>query len=247
MVLSSHHSFRSFLNKFISRVEKQYFFYFKCVLSIRFFSFSYHHMSFSFGFFVHGESTVCTSIDLRNHPNVRRLTLDHVKEAALNSDFNQHPVILAPFGLAGTLTGKYYKPSDPVTKKTLKEWSIFYPLLRKSEHHYPPVVEIIAGGVKMCYPAKYVLLTDVDDEDFSFSSIPKMFQQDDMNEIENENKIMTPVGVESIISERVWQECVVSSQILATNGDDESNTEPPNENDPHFEHPTSRAVCNCTM
>lgn len=211
-------------------------------------------MSFSFGFFVHGESTVCTSIDLRNHPNVRRLTLDHVKEAALNSDFNQHPVILAPYGLAATLTGKYYKPSDPVTKKTLKEWSIFYPLLRKTEYHYPPVVEVIAGGVKMCYPAKYVLVTDIDDEDFSFSSIPKMCQQDDMNEIENENKIQTPFGIENIIGERVWQECVISSQILATNQQENSGTgggecsaDTNNEKEPYFEHPTTKSVCNCTM
>lgn len=209
-------------------------------------------MSFSFGFFVHGESTVCTSIDLRNHPNVRRLTLDHVKEAALNSDFNQHPVILAPYGLAATLTGKYYKSSDPITKKTLKEWSIFYPLLRKTEYHYPPVVEVVADGVKMCYPSKYVLVTDIDDEEFSFSSIPKMYQQDDMNEIENENKITTPFGAENIIGERVWQECVVSSQILASSQQqDDINAnisgELNNDKEPLFEHPTTRAVCNCTM
>lgn len=209
---------------------------------------SYHHMSFTFGFFVHGESTVCTSVDLRNHPNVRRLTEDHVKEAALNSDFNQYPVILAPYGLAGTLTGKCFKSSDPIGKKTLDEWSMFYPLRRKTDNPDPPVVEVIAGGVKMYYPANYVLLTDIDDEDFSFDSIPKMYQQDDMNEIENENKITTPVGLENIIGERVWQECVVSSQILATHQQDEdSNREASNDKEPYFEHPTTRTVCNCTM
>lgn len=180
---------------------------------------------------------------------MRRLTLDHVKEAALNSDFNTHPVILAPYGLAATLTGKYYKPTDPVTKKTLREWSVFYPLLRKTEHHYPPVVEVIADGVKMCYPSKYVLVTDIDDEEFAFGSIPKMYQRDDMNETENENKITTPFGIENIIGERVFQECVVSSQILAsTQQPDESNTnESSNDKEPYFEHPTSRTVCNCTM
>lgn len=209
----------------------------------------YHHMSYSFGFFVHGESTVCTSIDLRNHPNVRRLTLDHVKEAALNSEFSTHPVILAPYGLAATLTGKYYKPSDPVTKKTLQEWSIFYPLLRKTEHHYPPVVEVIADGVRMCYPSKYVLVTDIDDEEFSYSSIPKMYQRDDMNETENENKITTPFGIENIIGERVFQECVVSSQLLASNQqpDDGNSNESSSEKEPYFEHPTARSACNCTM
>lgn len=32
------------------------------------------HLSFSFAFFVHGESTVCASVDVRQHPAVRHLT-----------------------------------------------------------------------------------------------------------------------------------------------------------------------------
>ena len=31
------------------------------------------HLSFSFQYFVHGESAVCTSVDVRQHPAVRRL------------------------------------------------------------------------------------------------------------------------------------------------------------------------------
>lgn len=38
-------------------------------------------MSFSFTFFVHGD-TVCASIDLREHPAVRPLTKEHLAEAA---------------------------------------------------------------------------------------------------------------------------------------------------------------------
>lgn len=32
------------------------------------------HLSFSFAFFLHGESTVCASVDVRQHPPVRTLT-----------------------------------------------------------------------------------------------------------------------------------------------------------------------------
>lgn len=32
------------------------------------------HLSFAFAFFVHGESTVCASVDVRQHPAVRHLT-----------------------------------------------------------------------------------------------------------------------------------------------------------------------------
>lgn len=42
---------------------------------------SSQHLSFSFTFFVHGD-TVCASIDLREHPAVRPLTKEHLAEAA---------------------------------------------------------------------------------------------------------------------------------------------------------------------
>lgn len=156
---------------------------------------------------------VCTSMDLRIHPNVRQLTHEHLKAATLSSDYNQNPVILAPFGLAGTLTGKAYRSTDAITKKTLKEWSIFYPLLNRTESHLPPVVEVVAGGVKMCYPARYVLVADNDSETFSYKTITKMLAQDDANEVENENKLCEPIELERYLSERVWQECVVCPQL----------------------------------
>jgi len=39
------------------------------------------HLSFSFSFFVHGESTVCASIDVRQHPVVRKVTQRHLAAA----------------------------------------------------------------------------------------------------------------------------------------------------------------------
>lgn len=195
-------------------------------------------------------------MDLRIHPNVRQLTHEHLKEAALTSDYNQYPVILAPFGLAGTLTGKFYRPTDTITKKTLKEWSIFYPLLNRTESHSPPVVEVVAGGVKMCYPARYVLVADTDNESFSFKTIAKMLNQDDGNEIENENKLCEPIELESFLSERVWQECVVSSQLTKTTQSQTAGSTPaatadeesePTEKSSDFESPTTIKTCNCPM
>ena len=43
------------------------------------------HLSFSLEYFVHGESTVCTSVDVRQHSPVRRLTHAHLAAAASQS------------------------------------------------------------------------------------------------------------------------------------------------------------------
>ncbi|XP_053673083.1 mediator of RNA polymerase II transcription subunit 13 [Anopheles nili] len=182
----------------------------------RVFGKSSHHASFSFAFFVHGDSTVCTSMDIREHPPVRLLTLKHLEEAqaqqatpaagtnapaspavapngvesvtpgspagSSSCPVNGGPltagtlpdateprvVILAPFGLAGTLTGQSYKASDPHTQKMLDDWSAFYPISNKhtgtgdGAEAVPPIVEILVGKVKMRYPSKYVLVADMD-------------------------------------------------------------------------------------
>ncbi|XP_075162156.1 mediator complex subunit skuld [Haematobia irritans] len=52
-----------------------------CTSNERIFGRSSQHLSFSFTFFVHGD-TVCASIDLREHPAVRPLTKEHLVEAA---------------------------------------------------------------------------------------------------------------------------------------------------------------------
>lgn len=83
-------------------------------------------LSFSFSFFVHGESTVCMSVDVRQHPSVKRVSKQHL--LACQSPNQTVPVILAPYGLAGTLTGVGYRMSDPGTHKILEEWKQFYPV-----------------------------------------------------------------------------------------------------------------------
>lgn len=171
---------------------------------------SNHNLSFKFTFFVHGDSTVCASIDLREHPAIRRLTVDHLNEAILQqaAAANQPPppppmskaqtpltspgatggnttggvgaannngesvpkprrVILAPYALSGTLTGQVYRTGslDVSTQKALDDWCAFYPLTVAADHadDLPVMVEVVTGGVKLRYPTKYVLVSDIDD------------------------------------------------------------------------------------
>lgn len=70
---------------------------------------------------------------------------------------------MAPFGLAGTLTGQAFKQGD-TNMRLLEEWAQFYPMDKTncSTGEYN-VVEVVVGGAKMRYPACYVLVTDLDD------------------------------------------------------------------------------------
>lgn len=71
-------------------------------------------------------------------------------------------MILAPFGLAGILTGQTFKTGD-ATMRLLEDWGQFYPLDKTYMTGDNTVVEVIVGGVKMRYPSCYVLVTDMDD------------------------------------------------------------------------------------
>lgn len=153
---------------------------------------------------------MCASIDLREHPAVRRLSMEYLAEAiqqvsqqqqqqqnATQNGQTQTPlpspasgvnggnarsgnssdalpkpkrVILAPFGLSATLTGHVYRHGsmDAVTQKAFDDWCAFYPLTMNKDialdgSSLPPMVEVISGGVKLRYPSKYVLVTDIDD------------------------------------------------------------------------------------
>ncbi|XP_022178746.1 mediator of RNA polymerase II transcription subunit 13-like isoform X4 [Myzus persicae] len=123
------------------------------------------HLSFSFAFFVHGESTVCASIDVRQHSVVRTLSKEHLAQASSQPQNGTNiQVMLAPFGLAGTLTGHVYKNMDAETSRMMDEWSHFYPVVNNNgPNELSPAVEVLVGGVKMRYPSCYVLVTDLDD------------------------------------------------------------------------------------
>lgn len=104
-------------------------------------------MSFSFAFFVHGDS-VCASMDLREHPPVRVLSAEYLAEAAAqsqNNDSKPKPVILAPFGLSATLTGQSFRAIDHQTQKVLKDWFAFYPPSKNENLDLPQIVEVISG------------------------------------------------------------------------------------------------------
>ncbi|XP_063359900.1 mediator of RNA polymerase II transcription subunit 13 [Cydia amplana] len=117
------------------------------------------HLSFSFAFFLHGESTVCASVDVRQHPPVRTLTAKRLaklngRERSADAD---NKVILAPFGLEGTVTGRDWSDSDAPTGRLLDAWRQLYPLEQGCG-----AVEVVCGGVRMRYPLPYVLVTGME-------------------------------------------------------------------------------------
>jgi mediator of RNA polymerase II transcription subunit 13 len=80
-------------------------------------------------------------------------------------------VLLAPYGLAGSLTGVSYKSADHNIAKLIKDWERFYPLdrnkylSRDSKGDFvsmPAAVEVVVAGVRFKYPTCYVLVTDMD-------------------------------------------------------------------------------------
>ena len=62
-------------------------------------------------------------------------------------------VILAPYGLNGTLTGQSYRETDQNAHKILEDWGKFYPIDMSDKDgdpaKTPALVEIIAGKFKI--------------------------------------------------------------------------------------------------
>uniref|UniRef100_A0A673H6Z1 Mediator of RNA polymerase II transcription subunit 13 n=1 Tax=Sinocyclocheilus rhinocerous TaxID=307959 RepID=A0A673H6Z1_9TELE len=131
------------------------------------------HLSCSFTFFVHGDSNVCTSVEINQHQPVYLLSEEHLTLAQQSSSSVQ--VILSPYGLSGTLTGQSFKLSDPPTQKLIEEWKQFYPIGPKTkevtddkmvdldwEDDSLAAVEVVVAGVRMLYPASLVLVAQSD-------------------------------------------------------------------------------------
>ncbi|XP_075900892.1 mediator of RNA polymerase II transcription subunit 13-like isoform X4 [Nelusetta ayraudi] len=137
---------------------------------------SSERLSCSFSFFLHGESNVCTSVEIAQHQPAYHVTESHICLA--QTSVTPVQVILSPYGLSGTLTGQAFKMSDPATRKLMEEWSYFYPtVLQQKEggaekeaeeksHAYDRnchvAVEVVVGGVRMTYPAALVLIAQAD-------------------------------------------------------------------------------------
>ncbi|XP_042251729.1 mediator of RNA polymerase II transcription subunit 13-like isoform X2 [Thunnus albacares] len=134
------------------------------------------HLSCSFSFFLHGESNVCTSVEIAQHQPAYHITENHIRLA--QTSITPVQVILSPYGLSGTLTGQAYKMSDPATRKLMEEWSYFYPMVLQQkegsgekekdeasqvyDRNCHVAVEVIVGGVRMTYPAAFVLIAQGD-------------------------------------------------------------------------------------
>ncbi|XP_038589358.1 mediator of RNA polymerase II transcription subunit 13-like isoform X1 [Micropterus salmoides] len=134
------------------------------------------HLSCSFSFFLHGESNVCTSVEIAQHQPAYHITEHHIRLA--QASITPVQVILSPYGLSGTLTGQAYKMSDPAARKLMEEWSYFYPMVlqhkegggekEKAEasqaydRNCHVAVDVIVGGVRMTYPAALVLIAQGD-------------------------------------------------------------------------------------
>lgn len=60
-------------------------------------------------------------------------------------------VILAPYGLAGVITGHTYRESDPNTQRLLDDWRQLY-VLRDADldgcSRMPPAVEVVVGTLQ---------------------------------------------------------------------------------------------------
>lgn len=161
-------------------------------------------MSFSFAFFVHGESTVCASVDVRQHPAVRHLTRTCLQRTQTMQ--NSVKVILAPYGLAGTLTGQVGR----IDSQLLDEWKHFYPINSNNvDSGLPTLVEVLVGGVRMRYPSCYVLVTDMDDVNIELPLSPPYSPA--TTTYEHPNSIQRDTKTSTELPERVWAECTVGN------------------------------------
>lgn len=123
------------------------------------------------------------------------------------------PVILSPFGLAATLTGRSYRQMDATTQKELDDWAAFYPLSNRDSASLPPLVEVLSGGVRMRYPSKYVLTTDLDADDYRTAccTVPPLpITEMAINALGNPATMHTPQQPANVLPECVWQDCVAN-------------------------------------
>lgn len=121
------------------------------------------------------------------------------------------PVILAPFGLAATLTGQSFRVLDAPTQKSFDDWCSFYPLCNRENASLPPMVEVLSGGVKMRYPSKYVLTTDLDADDYETAckAVPPLpVTEKAINDLGNPATMHAPQSVANVLPERIWQDCI---------------------------------------
>lgn len=84
-------------------------------------------LSFAFSFFIHGDSTICATVDVRQHPLIHPITRSDLATVQAGGIVR---VALAPYGLNGILNSVSYKDSDngAATTTFIQQWTKFYPL-----------------------------------------------------------------------------------------------------------------------
>ena len=153
----------------------------------------------------------------------------------MNVDSFLSTVILAPYGLAGTLTGQVGR----VDSQLLEEWKHFYPINGTStEMGLPSLVEVLVGGVRMRYPSCYVLVTDMDDTPIEAPLSPPNSPASYDHPLSTQRNLKSATE----LPERVWAECTLSSPIPASKMT-ESSPEPGTWS---FVDPTQKSSCICS-
>lgn len=111
----------------------------------------------------------------------------------------------------------------------------------------------------MRYPSKYVLVTDMDDEQFSSKCSGPPVTENFNRDLANQTTMHMPLGPASVLSERVWQNCITNSVNVCSTKDDNNGssnsssgstttTDNPNNQKSMWEYtdPTHKANCVCT-
>lgn len=121
----------------------------------------------------------------------------------------------------------------------LEEWRHFYPISgSQQESGLPPLVEVLVGGVRMRYPACYVLVTDMDETplESQLSSPSSLVGYDHPLSTQGTIKAATE------LPERVWAECTLGAPASSTKRSDSS----PELGTWTFVDPTQKSSCICS-
>lgn len=106
----------------------------------------------------------------------------------------------------------------------------------------------LEGGVKMRYPSKYVLITDLDDENFDVKSAvtpPVPISEKAINDLGNAVTMHSLPPPSAKVPERAWQNCI-SSPLSLSNPIKEENCSTSETNSLwDFIDPTHKASCVC--
>jgi hypothetical protein len=139
----------------------------------------FNHVSYSFSFFLHGSSRVCTSVEMKLHKPLRILNTNDLHQLKFRmsqsfsslsckqqqqqnnkkktTKFKGLNVILAPYGISARLIG-YLSNDSEESKLTCLEWQQFYSL--KLYSHLPRilVVGLENNKIKLFYPNSFVFM-----------------------------------------------------------------------------------------